>query len=377
MNNLNDRINKVKSERKDMLENTKNLILDNMVSYRLHIKEIEKILDTDEKCVKKVESLTKIQDIIEKLSQEILTINDKEQVAKLRKKLNYYINKVKCELQNRNIDEKFIKEYTLKTEEYRKSVSKYLRYEKRNNKMLKIENYQNNLEQLNKDDLMELRKLLKSENDYNRKNVIVHDNPIISKSGSRKALSIDIKKKNNGDRRVGIDTLPNLKNKRNEEALKRSNLSSLNVSKNKNVSITFKDEKKISDIDEYILFKMGLYKKRYGIMETISYDGNMLIKINAFIKNIKIYRHNKKKVNYMLTELPYYKGNDFISFIEYIKENNSFKMGLRKLLGKSSIYLNNESSLLNHQKYVEWIKNYCRINNLQLDYSDLSKEKTL
>jgi hypothetical protein len=59
--------------------------------------------------------LLKVQELITSLIEDIINAKDETEINKIRKRLNYYINKIKKELKKREISEKDIEDYIEKS----------------------------------------------------------------------------------------------------------------------------------------------------------------------------------------------------------------------------------------------------------------------
>lgn len=161
-----EKIKKIKDERKQLLEMTKDSIKDNKGKL---VGEIGKLLDTlkeDEKNVKKYEALVKAKSLVEDLIEQILEANSVEDVISIRKKLNYYINKIKKELLSRGIDKEELSNYLDLVGSIRKDIAKTVRFLKRETTVDYIDMLSNKKE-LSADDLDVLRYLVKKEMRYN------------------------------------------------------------------------------------------------------------------------------------------------------------------------------------------------------------------
>ena len=117
---------------------------------------------------KKIEEAKKV---IINLTEEIANCSNTQDIVNIRKKLNYYINKIKKELKKRNISDEELESYSDKTKYLRKDIVKYIRYLKRENNINEIIELNNNVDNLSIDDKNRLKRLLKNENDYIRRNL--------------------------------------------------------------------------------------------------------------------------------------------------------------------------------------------------------------
>ena len=134
------------------------------------IDNISFILQFDKINSKKEASIARAQELILTLSEEIINAEDIEEIKNIRKKLNYYINKVKKELKKRGISEHELASFESNTDCLRKEISKYIRFLKRDDNIAKIDSYISNEENISHDEAKDLKRMILNEKRYNKRN---------------------------------------------------------------------------------------------------------------------------------------------------------------------------------------------------------------
>ena len=126
------RIEKIINERKNLLDLVKaNIIKDQNEYLRDDIVNIVTVLVKDEEHVKSYKAVIKAQALIEDLTKQIVEAKTVEEIAKIRNKLNYYINKIKKEAISRGISEEDCNKYYEHASILRKDIAKYIRFLKK------------------------------------------------------------------------------------------------------------------------------------------------------------------------------------------------------------------------------------------------------
>ena len=165
------RIEKIKSDHAELLKKVRESIITNHENLKGNIEEVVTVLDFDEKSIKKQEATIKAQELVTTLTKEILDAKTKEEIIEIRKRLNYYINKIKTEIKRRELDESYLNAYQEKVTYLRKDIAKYIRFLKREENISEIDHLYSNYDNLNKEEMTDLKKALKREINYNRRNL--------------------------------------------------------------------------------------------------------------------------------------------------------------------------------------------------------------
>ena len=352
MNKYEERLKLIREDRQKLLRMVKKSLEENNEQVVYSAKNIERVVEYDENNMKKYENILKVREYIENIASSIINSKSKEEVESLRAELNKAIAKVRREMKKRNIDET---KYNQDILNLRKDISKYIRIVKREETLTTIEDLSKRVDTLNEEELIELRKLLRREKSYNTRNLntnkkeeIVDDTPEFLKELFRKE-------------------------KENNKVIKVEQPLFLEpTSKPKNLPIELDPE--YESERDFISEQVKGFKERYHLSKTNVYTRNTASNVVSFLKNIPIYVENKRKIKKMENEAGvFYRGNDLVGFIEYQREKNSLKSGLRSIFGRSILYNRDNEYVAEHEKCVRFIQNFCRDNSLSLSF----KQKTL
>ena len=371
--NINDKITNIKEERELLIQKTTNDIEKTKISLT---SETNKIIDLQDNSEKKNIELAKTQELIASLIQDIANSKDESEIIKIRKRLNYYINKIKKELVKRGLSEPEIKEYEGKVSDIRQNISKYIRFLKRNKNIAEIEQLNNKFGELLEDDIKKLKKMISLEKNYNKK--YLNNTNKVKKEKKSISPSDDINRLFNEElekmmKENNIEPLYSKEDIIDEESLPKVELNPKADNDSQNIEI-FKldldeikrkatDETRLEEeytdynnITEFLNRKIDLYKKRYGILELQDYDKLITKNFLIFLKNFSKFIKNKKKINVMKKDnIFFYGGSDLTSFIEYSIQRNSIKNALKSIFSKTSLFRSEEQSLSEQERCIKWI----------------------
>ena len=62
----------------------------------------------------------------------------------------------------------------------------------------------------------------------------------------------------------------------------------------------------------------------------------------------------------------YYGGEDLRYYIEYTRKNNSFTNAIKTILQNTRLSSREKECLKEHDKYMDWVLNYCNSPRLKL-----------
>ena len=347
MNNYENKLIEIKETQKELITSIKEAILDEEKLLNLNIQDLIEMLNYDETTVKKYEATLKAQILIEEFTHEIVNTNDIEEIKELRNRLNYYINKIKYEIKERNIPENEYNKYYEKATTLRKNISKYIRFLKREDNIKEIERLSSNIDNLNKDELLTLKKKIKLEKDYGRRNKIDE-----SAKEKKEDNSFDLSKLF----------------ARYKKDQKNNNKTNIEFSFNSEQTET-KEFKGYETLESYLYDKTASLKSRYLLKRKNIYSGNIIQNIGTLIKNVPIIKANKNTIKKMERETIYDRSPEFMGFIEYTRRDNSYIQNIKDAFKNSSIRDKAKLYLLEHKNCVEWIKSYCHSHHMKIDYA--------
>ena len=362
-----EKLEKIKTERVDLLKKVSESIKNNSNAFSFEIDEVLNQLNIDEVSVKRYEALVNAKELIENLTFQIVETDDPQEIVEIRKKLNYYINKIKNEAKKRQIPQEKLDNYQEKTLVFRKDIAKYIRFLKRKNNIDEIECLNSKVESLSKEELKKLKKMINNEINYNRRN---------SFDGmTKETIEVNNEKKDvidNRDEKSFLQTVYDVQNK-----------SDVFVEKDKPLS--FKIDKlecprpivpefHFENINEFLDYKVNRYKQIYGIKDTYDYGNSFFSNLLSFVKNVPIYCDNKKRIkNMQCVSNIFYSGQDLLGYVEYSLKRNSIRNGLKSLFCKSYLYSDGIKCLNDHNRCVEWIVEHCNMDS----YQNIYRAKTI
>lgn len=356
MNKLEDRIAKIKKEHITLLKMVKDSLSQSKDNFNEEVVKAIQVLNADEEDVKKYEALTKAQALIVNLTEQIVNSTSPEEIANLRKKLNYYINKIKTILKNRNIEESQIETYISKTTSFRKDISKYIRVLKRENNISFITNSSANYDNLSIDEQKELQKVIRRENSYNNRSL----NPKEKKNKGTEAAS----------RTLALVPLSPVSP---ENVIEESfSLTPSFEDDETNVTVSHKSisELEFSEVGRQFAHSAAILSSQYHLAPTLDYHRNAPLRnLVNFFRNIPGYIYNKKALKAMIKDSNiYYRGSDIISFIEYVRQRNSISQGLKCIFSRSYLYTKEADCLNHHNQCAQWLFDYCKEQSLEVPF---------
>ena len=344
MKNNEEKLRIIKRERLELLKAIRERLTDGSSDLSLNINNIFEVLKKDEISIKKFESLTKAQKIIEGLAKEILSSNDPEEISNIRRKLNYYINKIKKELLSRGLSEEVIEEYMTRVRFFRKNISLLIRTLKRKEKIKEIQYLL-----VSKEDKHRLSKLIRYENRFNNKYLNRGEEvlePVIEMIKVEEPTT-DIEEISSIDETGALEEL----NK---------------IVTEEEVKYDMPDEEVLTNsIDEYFETGINKYQKKYKTTELYEYDGNFKQRLISLFKNIPIIINNWKEIDRMFEDIEEDNSLDLVSYAEYLKYRNSFEYHFKSLFKNTKLF-SEDKYLAIHDNCVEWIKEFCNENLYEL-----------
>lgn len=349
MNNYDEKITAIKENQKKLLIMVKSKIQEENEIFNLNTKNIVDVLSHDEKTIKKYEAVINAQKLIEEYTNEILNANSIEEIVEIRKKLNGCINKIKKEMRNRGIDDVEYNKYCEDANKLRKKISANIRFLKREEKIKEIELLNNNIDNLNEDELLRLKKLVKNEVNYGNRN--------LNEDYFNKTIVTRKKKKN---QTIEEDT--------DNEMIK--TLKSLDFGSVQNNSVIKEDFETFNNLHEFLDSKVESYNYRYNIEKMGLYTGGIIKNIIVFNKNLPKLINNKKKSKMMLRDFNYYvRKPELLGYGDYVYSHSSIINNFKRALTTNVVLKSKEVSYAKeHEKVINWIIDFCKSNNMEIKY---------
>ena len=379
MNKDGIRIEKIKSDHAELLRRVRDSIVENHGILKEEIEEVVQVLDFDEKSIKKYEATLNAQELVTTLTKEILEAKTKEEVFEIRKKLNYYMNKIKAEIKRRELDESYLNDYQIKVTYLRKDIAKYIRFLKREDNIAEIDRLYSDYENLTQEEMTNLKKALSREVSYNRRNLAESKEEVVTEEKSiEKEISTEVVEK---DLTKSFDIRENDNPFRltiSDDGLQEANFHLKEVPQRPGNQYITQDIQTASyaEVEKYLSGKVSDYNRRYRVRQTYDYSKTHLGKnMVNFFKNLPLYVHNKKAIKRMKNDYyRFYNGHDLGSYIEYLKRRNSIANGLKCMFSRTHLFNNND--IIKHEKCTMWLYEFCIRHHLDLSFQN-QRERSL
>lgn len=307
-----DRIKKIKNDNKELLGKSKEELNNNSEEFQSIVTKVTDEIKAHTDNAKKIKTYSKVNELILSLSNEINNCDDVEKIMKLRNRLNYYINKVRKELEKREFVTLNICKYRDASTEYRKSIAKNIRYLKRINNIDEIERLNSNFDNLSEEELLSLKKIIKKEQDYNSRNLKKY------KPANDKFSFLNV----------------------------------INLKVNEHAKKLFEDnyhDKVNKDIERI--------RQQYRLNPLPEYDKCVGANVFTLVRNLPSYLKNKRILSVINNDDEEYDDNILSGFVAYNRKRNSITITLRQILNPR-IRNTIESLYLSKEDYCSyWIKN--------------------
>lgn len=403
-NSISERVEKIKREHIELLEMAREGILQNRENFMSEVEDVITVLDYDQENVKKYTAMKEAQELIATLTQQIVEAKDVEEIVALRKKLNYYINKIKAELKRREASPEILEQYQEKATYLRKEIAGYIRFLKREDNIAQIETLSSRYDQLSLEEADTLKKCLRREVNYNTRNkkarletkqTVEKEKSVeeqleefdVVDSGAAVAGATDTAQ--SSDIVFAMDTpvqdeSAEDRDRQIEEII--SEFGRGEVPQQDKFSFSFADvpeillaredqpyEEKVSfeEADSSLQRAAKGFEERYDIQPTLDYHRHGIGRnILHFFRNLPAYFHNKRAIQMMEKDYYlYYSGSDLASYMAYLKRRNSIKQGLKCIFNRSYLYTNEFRYLNHHDKCSKWMYDFCVRNSMPIDIS--------
>lgn len=338
--NYNEKIEKINNDRLLMLNAVKDNITNNGQTLLTNLDVVIDTLDKDEINTRKYKSIIRVKQLILELTEQIINTNNLEDVTKLRKRVNYYINIIKKELNERNVSQEHVNIMYKNVDYLRTDMTKYIRYLRRVNNTAKIEDLYKNFDSLSSDEVVALKKLLSNEERYNKRfKSIINDYTQKEKRPVKKAATETVK---NAEKTTGKV----INNHAKEQPI---------------IGMGYTDK-------EFLRTRVAHYLNLYKFSKIKQYDGSLGNRISIVLNNAKNIFKNKKIMTMAERDYNvYYHGDDLAYFMAYFNKRNSIKFGLQLIFSYSKLSQREIECLLDHNKCFDWINEFCISKEIDVD----------
>ena len=399
-----EKINKINNDRKIMLENIKaNINISNGITENSLGKLLE-VITIEEKNTKEYKALLVAKEMIVNLTKMIVDSNSVEEVANIRKRVNYYINKIKKILIARGVTSTEIDKLSENVNYMRKDISEYIRFLKRENNIKEIIELNSNYSSLSLEEKNKLKKLLRNESNYikrkqnidsttketslltkEEKQIMKEAKKEISLKEAHKTLEefkidtnserifyeseLELALKNVSDKLKAEKSKQNFdKSKleadlRNEASTSRAN-NSLKPAFDKSrleEALKSASDKNVQSTNTNFVSETSFetFTSMYNLANPYEYGSSLGKNIVNFFRNIPIYISNGKVIDKMLYEYHrYHRGKDLSSFIEHTKEKNSIRTAIATMFKNAKLFKKEETCVKTHEECIYWTENY-------------------
>ena len=323
----NKKIEKIINDNKILINEAKQDILYNKTQLVKNLDYCFFAITFNENNSKKVERFNREKKYILDSIEEISNVEDVDKICDLRKKMNYYLGKMRKELEAKNESSEMLDNLQDSLLSYRKSVARYVRYLKRGTNINQIISLNDKYDSLSDEEKVNLKKIIKREQNYNCKNLKVHNARILDGT-------LVINKK------VPVNKI--------------------------DAGLIDKDKKSVAD---YLDDQIQIYNSRYNLKPLLSYDkyfGKNAVKL---VRNVPSYLHNKAIIKVMEEDNAVMnRKKDLKGYIEYHKARNSVLLALKAIIVKTYRESESRRRLEDDHYCKRWIADHF--------YSDeLEKEK--
>ena len=429
MNNYDKKIEKIKERQKQLLEIVRYYVYIDSKSFRKYAKEVIEELDYNDKMGKKYMAVVNAQKSVKKYAKQIVEAKDADEVKEIRKKLNKSINLIKEEMKKRNISEDTYNQYCERAKYFRKRIAEDVRYLKRKEKIKEIKKLNKHIDDLSKDDLKRLRKLVKNELEYGKRNLakygelvdcdsdltgidygkidpedadidyyVLQEEDLVEdekddvvevieevkeekkskdkkkdkkhkKEKSKKDKDKKEKKEKKKDKE--IDKKETVDKKEKKEENKKENT----VTLNKNVlgTLVRQDDSlphfEYRSVEDYLEDQVEDFTREYHIDRIDEYTGNIFKNLKIFRNNFSKMLSNKEKSKRMIFDSKLmYKNPELRGYGDYVSKRNSIMHNIKEAM-TTNVFRKKESLFDEEMdNSIKHIVNYCKNNNMEISY---------
>ena len=360
MNNYDEIIMNIKENQKKLLVMVKDKIQEENAIFNLNSSNIIDVLNHNNKVAKKYEALVNARKLISEYTEAIHKATSIDEIKEIRKNLNKCINLIKREMKNRGIDDIEYNDYCEKVKNYRKNISMNIRFLKREEKINEIDSLYHNFDNLNEEELLRLKKLIKNEASYGKKHL--------------------------GEDNVNKEKMVIRSTKKNEITLKEPlfpiskeapTKKVIEIDERFKLTLDIPPAKKSVDefehydsIEDFVKARVVSYNGLFKIRKTEEYNGNFIKNIVVFGKNLPKLVNNKKSAKSMIA---YYNSigrrAELLAYSRYITNNSSIMSNLKGIVKRSSLEEKENSLKEEYDETVDWIIEYCKSHHKRINYA--------
>lgn len=363
MNSYDIRILKIKEGQIELLTLAKAKLQEEEGIFNDNIRNLIRVLGYDSSMTKRHLAIIRAQELIEKYINDIINATSVEEIVRIRKSLNYYINKIKKEIVLRHIAADKYDEYVSNITDLRKGIVDYVRFLKRERKISEME-YLNNKPDLTSDEDLRLRELLRNESYYYKRNI---NKPADKKEGKEKKQDVSLKEYYALGKYI-VGTIDS------DGKVRKSVVGKYFIGGNNPSKEDAKGPRKefprstpprpnttpreASNLHDYLSEKVDSYINGYDVIIPNGYGEDISGNIRIFINNLYTLFHNKRRIKYMVNDTikDNYSEPVLIACINYVMKESSIINSFRKAIKGSKLLEKDEFYTQEHERCIEYIK---------------------
>lgn len=345
-------MNKISIEEKlKSIENNRNeaikLVRSSLINRcNLTMVQIDKMIAKVDADSKVYQSLLKVKELMFSLIDEVVFASTADDIIKVRTTLNYYLTKVRKEVEKRSINKKIERQYFTSLLYVRDDVKEYIRCLKRKDNMDSIINDYH--DDLSKEEKKDLNYNISKERKFNTRIKEKYTNPRVLKlkqdkaeeviEDKKKEISLSTPKKDVISTKESVTPVVETKV---EEKITEKPVVMVEEPKVEEIATQEPITSVVEPVNEekiYINSNMLRMSTNYVITPIRKYDGNLATNIGRLFANIPGYIHNKRIINLMKMDYAnYYSGKDLRELIEVSDDNNSIVKALEAILNNTKL----------------------------------------
>lgn len=358
----NEILEQIKSNRIELLKLVRDSITSDQRPVLNNIDTTLELLSKDEEAEKELEAITKAKEMITTLMTKAALARTDEELIKVRKSLNYYLNKVKKEIQKRKISEELFDKYYKSMSYLREDISECLRAMKRQVKLDRLSVLIDS-GTLTTEELKELKAGLNNEKRFNKR--------LLEKYGSSGGVQRKTKKSPT-KKEVKVET-PSEEPKIELQLIEESGAetSSQDTASLEEFFAEINGQQVEAKPENGVAFKFGEwqseiknYYSHYDLETPREYGCNLFRNIGTLFSNIATYHRNKQCAKQMIYDYNIYCRSEALHrLIDYTLYNNSIKEAVCKIFRNTALGRHESIKARERRNYMEKIRDALTTQN--------------
>ncbi len=367
----NETLDQIKSDRIALLKLVRDSITSDQSPVLNSIDTTLELISKDEAATKQLEAITKAKEMIATLMTNATLATTDEELIAVRKSLNYYLNKVKREIQKRKMSEELYDKYYESMSYLREDISECLRAMKRQVKLDRLATLIDS-DSLTAEELKELKAGLNNEKRFNKR--------LLEKYGSSEGVQRKPKKspakvgeqaQSSEPPQAGLQLFQESDETASlEESLEESLGLAIPKTSNQDAPDDITDfiselkaitQSKPEDTSDMLFgtwqSEIKDHYNRYSLETPREYGGHFFKNIGTLFSNIGIYHRNKKRAKYMIYDYNIYCHSESLGrLIDYTLYSNSIRGAVSEIFRNTALGRHESEKAREHRYYMEEIR---------------------